>query len=398
MKKITLLLLIFILPLLSSSIEKKIKSKKRELSSKKIEYNKMDRKLSIVAKKIIEAKKERLKLDKKLNVLEKNIKKNQNKFNTLSSKKKALNIELSTLSIEIDDKRDKFISLVADKFSMALVLDELNQPTSESIMLQEAYRVYAKENNQEINKMKDDIDTLKVKEEYFVSEQKDVKSSISIYKKERDEYQEKKEKKTKIIEELARDKAIYKKRFERIRESRRALQRKLAKLKIIEQEEQEYKEERRQHKAKKRHKTTRHHSKSKSSETTSYYGGKTISPMSGSRLIKRFGTYTDPIYRFKIFNKSITLKAPHKGSKVKNVLDGEVVFAENSGGMLGKVVIISHPNNLHTIYAKLSRLAPGIHVGKRLLKGSIIGKVNKSLMFEVTRDNKHMNPLDLIQL
>jgi murein DD-endopeptidase MepM/ murein hydrolase activator NlpD len=43
-------------------------------------------------------------------------------------------------------------------------------------------------------------------------------------------------------------------------------------------------------------------------------------------------------------------------------------------------------------------LAPGIHVGKQLSRGSIIGKVDKSLMFEVTKDNKHMNPLKLIRL
>ncbi|NEW60552.1 peptidoglycan DD-metalloendopeptidase family protein [Sulfurovum sp. bin170] len=389
MRKITLLLLLLILPLFSSSIDKKIKSKKRELSSKKVEYNKMDRKLSTVAKKIIDAKGERSKLDKKLNSLEKNIKRNQSKFNELSSKKKGLDIELSNLSREIEDKRDKFISLVTDKFSMALVLEELKKPTKESVMMQEAYGVYAKENNQEIEELKEDIESLRVKEEYFANKQEKIKGSIGNYKKERDEYKEKKSKKTKIIKELARDKAIYKKRFDRIRASKRTLQRKLAKLKIVKQEEQEYKSDR------KRRQSSRD---SKSVKTASYGGGKTISPMSGSKLIKKFGTYIDPIYKFKIFNKSITLKAPYKGSKVKSVLGGKVVFAENSGGMLGKVVIVSHPNKIHTIYAKLSRLAPGIYVGKRLSKGSVIGKVNKSLMFEVTKNNKHMNPLKLIRL
>jgi len=74
------------------------------------------------------------------------------------------------------------------------------------------------------------------------------------------------------------------------------------------------------------------------------------------------------------------------------------VFAENSGGMLGKVVIIEHANKIHTIYAKLSRLAPGIHVGKRVRASTIIGKVDSTLMLEVTKNNKHMNPLKLIRL
>jgi len=141
-----------------------------------------------------------------------------------------------------------------------------------------------------------------------------------------------------------------------------------------------------------------HSSTATSSSDESYRGGKTISPLKGSRLIKKFGTYIDPIYKFKIFNKSITLKAPYAGSKVRSILKGKVVFAENSGGMLGKVVIVEHSKGIHTIYAKLSRLAPGIHVGKQLSRGTTIGKVDKSLMFEVTKNNKHINPLKLIRL
>ena len=83
---------------------------------------------------------------------------------------------------------------------------------------------------------------------------------------------------------------------------------------------------------------------------------------------------------------------------ISNCVSSGVVFAENSGGMLGKVVIIEHDKGIHTIYAKLSRLAPGIHVGKHLARASVIGKVDKSLMFEVTKNNKHLNPLKLIRL
>jgi len=34
-------------------------------------------------------------------------------------------------------------------------------------------------------------------------------------------------------------------------------------------------------------------------------------------LIKRFGLYLDPVYKFKIFNKSITLKAPYRGLRLE---------------------------------------------------------------------------------
>ena len=393
MRKTFLFVALSLSLLFSTSIDKKIKIKKRELHSKQSEYNKMDKKLSTLARKILDAKSQSAKLDKMLSQSKKNIKDNQSKFNKLSAKKKILDQEINELNKNIEAKRGKFIELVADKFSMALVLDEIKKPTTKSIMLQEAYGVYAKENEEKIKNLQTDIEKLNKKENYFISEQQNIKISIRDYKIKMQEYKAQKAKKTELIKELARDKAIYKKRFDKIRASRRVLQRKLAKLKIIKQDRAD---ERKARRATSRR--NKKHDKKEHIRVASYHGGKTISPLSGSKLIKKFGTYIDPIYKFRIFNKSITLKAPYQGARVKSVLNGKIVFAENSGGMLGKVVIISHPNNLHTIYAKLSRLAPGIHVGKRVNKGSTIGKVNSSLMFEVTKNNKHMNPLKLIRL
>ena len=227
-----------------------------------------------------------------------------------------------------------------------------------------------------------------------------------------------------MVKELARDKAIYRKRFNRIIQSRKSLEKKLASLKIIKYNREEAKKaEQREREIAERvlaeekdekiesvndrvvlQKSPEDIAKIKPSviaiptKVVKYRGGKTISPLSGAVLIKKFGSYIDPIYKFKIFNKSITLKAPHSGSKVKCIMPGKVVFAENSGGMLGQVVIVEHKNGMHTIYAKLSRLSPSIKVGKRLNSGSVIGKVDKSLMFEVTKNNKHINPMRLIQL
>ena len=384
--------MVLVTPLLlwGATIDKKIASKKKELRLTKIEYNKMDKKLSEIAKKIIDAKAKRKQLDNKLASLQKRINSNQNEFDRLIQKQKEIEQELANLTVEIGEKKEKFVSLVADKFSMALVLEEMDQPTFESVMLQEVYGVYAKENEREINLIKSEIEKLKTKESYFINKQKSIKRTLEGFIKERQEYQSKKEQQNKIINELARDKAIYKKRFDKIRSSRRALQKKLTKLKIIKQDQEN---KRRINKQKEHRAQT-----SSTPKESKYSGAKTISPLQGSRLIKKFGSYIDPIYKFKIFNKSITLKSPYKGAKVKSVLNGKVVFAEDSGGMLGKVVIIEHTNNLHTIYAKMSRLAPGIHVGKRVTKGSVIGKVDSALMFEVTKNNRHINPLKLIRL
>jgi len=438
MGKIIPLILLFTMVLFSSSIDSQIKQKERELHHQKIEYEKMDKKLATMASKIINAQEEKTTLSNKISKLKMRIETNKNSYKKLQNKQKDIDEKLDSLNTEITEKQEKFISLVAEKFSMALVLEELNQPTSESIMLQETYAIYAQENEREIKLLKENIKELKIKEEYFQSKKENIQRVLANYQAEHEELKSKKYEKVLLLKALTRDKVIYRERFDKIRSTQRALQRKLASLKIIKsdkifeeieakrlakaqrieernrvetireqdiqqppiaqpiaiEENNVYLEEQQQAKGERE----RAEYQRRMPKIAKYHGRKTISPLEGSRLIKKFGTYIDPIYKFKIFNKSITLKSSHKGAKVKSILRGRIVFAEDSGGMLGRVVIIEHANQLHTIYAKLARLAPGIHVGKQVSKGSILGKVNKILMFEVTKNNKHMDPLKLIEL
>jgi len=401
-------LFLFSLSLLFSvSIETKIKQNKKQLTAKKIQYKKMDKELSLMAKKILLAKKEQKILSTKLSKLATNIKNNEAKFSTIQQQEKSLSIELNEITSKIEIKEKQFLDLVAKNFSLALALDELKQPTPDSIMMKEAYELYAKKNSAEIEFLKRDIGALKSKKSTLKVKKSSLKSAIISFEDERKEFKVKKIKQDNLVKNLARDKAIYKKRFYKIKASRNNLAKKLAKLKIIKQNKVQ--EAKNRANSKRAEQSTQQVINSSTlslkapkiivrASSAKYTGSKTISPLKGARLIKKFGTYIDPIYKFKIFNKSITLKAPYAGSKVRSVLAGKVVFAENSGGMLGKVVIVEHSNGIHTIYAKLSRLAPGIHVGKKLSRATVIGKVDKSLMFEVTKNNKHMNPMKLIAL
>ena len=396
--KIFLFMLLSFSIVFSTSVESKIKKSKKALSSKKIQYKKMDKQLSSLAKKIYAAKKDRKKLESKLSSLSKNIKANEVTFKKLQQDEKKYSERLVEFNMKIDKNQKKFLKLVSKKFSLALALEELNQPTQESVMMREAYKLYAKKNLEAIEKLKKDINFLKSKKDILKKKKESIKKILAGYESERQEYKNKKEKKDKLVKNLARDKAIYKKRFEKIRASRKSLEKKLAKLKIIKRSNDKAAKAKKIAKENARLSAREEEPVKVSASVGKYRGNKTISPLKGARLIKRFGTYIDPIYKFKIFNKSISLKAPHSGAKVRVVLSGKVVFSENSGGMLGKVVIVEHANKMHTIYAKLSRLAPGIAVGKRISSGTIIGKVSKSLMFEVTKNNKHVDPLTLIEL
>ena len=393
--------------LLATSVDGKIKKSKKQLSAKKIEYQKMNKELSKVAKKILTTKENKSKLNSKLSSLEKKIKNDEKSYTELTKQSKELIENLDGITKKIDTKQLKFVELISKNFSMALALEEVHTPTNESVMTKEVYSVYSKKNTEDIELLNKDLAYLKSKKKSLSFKQESIKKTISTYINERKEYKDKNVEQNKLLKELERDKAIYKKRFNRIKASRKKLEKKLASLKIIKSDAKKEARRAEANSVASQTKTSKKEPKSSnatevltvsSSKIIKYNKSKTISPLKGARLIKRFGTYTDPIYKFKIFNKSITLKAPHSGSKVRTVLKGKIVFAENSGGMLGKVVIVEHSNGIHTIYAKLSRLAPGIAVGKKLSKGSIIGKVDKSLMFEVTKDNKHMDPLNLIRL
>lgn len=383
----------------ATSVDGKIKKSKKQLSAKKVEYKKMNRELSKVAKKILTAKANQKKLNSKLNSLENKIKNDEVSYGKLTKKSTELTESLNSVIKTIDKKQLKFVELISKNFSMSLALEEVNTPTSESVIRKEVYTVYSKRNSEDIERLKKDLLYLESKKKSLNSKQSDIRKTINTYVNERREYKNKKKEQDKILSALARDKAIYKKRFNRIKASRKKLERKLASLKIIKSDARKEANQKEAAKANKNSSAKRTKVVAvSSSKIIKYNKSKTISPLKGARLIKKFGTYTDPIYKFKIFNKSVTLKAPHSSSKVCSVLKGKIVFAENSGGMLGKVVIVEHSNGIHTIYAKLSRLAPGIKVGKRVSKGSTIGKVDKSLMFEVTKDNKHMDPLNLIRL
>ncbi len=127
-----------------------------------------------------------------------------------------------------------------------------------------------------------------------------------------------------------------------------------------------------------------------------YRGPKTIAPLKSYTITQNFGNYTDPIYKMKIFNESVVLHANKQNEKVRTVLDGTIIYAEKTA-VLDNVIIVKHKNNLHTIYAHLSHIAPTIRVGKRVKKGYTIGRVHRELTFEVTQDTKHINPMRLIK-
>lgn len=438
-----------------ASTTTKIKDSKKNLSATSSAKKKTSRRLGKIAKDIKSAEKDIVYLEKKIDELGRNQEKSEKKYEVLKTELIKSEKDFQQTSQELDKKGKIFISLLSEQFSIVFAMEQAHEPTRKSILTQEVYKAYKKHNTQVLATLKTDILALRKRKKYKLNLRNKTKAEIQRIIKKRKSYAQKKLKKEKLRKSLSGDEEKYNVKLEKIVDKQNSLRSTLAKLNILRTKEVEEarkraaakkeamrlekKRQREIRKAKalartkarkakealrnaktkgdrkkarlaakeaekekkrvykKSAKVRQVNSSYKKSKTYAYKGGKTISPLPGSKLIKKFGTYVDPIYKIKIFNESITLKASSSNAKVHNVLNGKVVFAGKSS-MLGKVVVVSHSRKIHTVYAGLSKIAPTIHVGVKIKKGYVVGKVNEKLIFQATKNSKHINPLKLIRI
>ena len=446
MKRIILFvgLLLLSLPLLSATTtDKKIKKSEKNLNKSVKEQKEMSGQLDKIAKDIENANRDNKKLNKKLEVLSQKYSQNKETYKALKKSLAEYDQNLKAINRKIKEENKKFVEVLANQSSVIHAMNQSHDPTRESIVMQEAYRLLKKQNTKELAELKLQIDRNKAQKRMITKKRTSVKKKIDKIAKQQKEYEKQKTRKKKLLKSLAADEEKYRKKLQKEIDRQNELRSALAELNILQKKEVEEerriaaeqkaamlaKEKQKQEERKKREQARKEARKegkkvvytakttksTKVKETPSdrsvrkvgssykkdkiyaYRGGKTISPIRGAKLIKKFGTYVDPIYKIKIFNESITLRAPTSNAKVKNVLNGKVVFA-GSSSMLGKVVVISHSGKMHTIYAGLSKIAPTVRKGSKIKKGYVIGKVSRKLIFEATKNSKHINPMRLISL
>lgn len=101
------------------------------------------------------------------------------------------------------------------------------------------------------------------------------------------------------------------------------------------------------------------------------------SPMQFSRITSGFSlARLHPIHKVWRAHKGVDYAAP-TGTPVRATADGKVEFAGVKGGY-GRVVILRHHGAYSTLYAHLSRLAPGMRRGARVAQGETIGFVGQT--------------------
>jgi len=355
-------------------------------------------------KSIIKTKKIISLMNYKLDLLAKKIHYQETSFQNTDKKIKKLNLEIQKLQKDLNNSKTILSNLNDLKNGYKEKLNEIQKEITNFISENYFNSIMNTENiNDLINKTvsKEILKKYSIKIQNLLKENKALISQMeSVNKKIQNILQKQKQLQTKKTElskllkrqknELAllkKQKEEYKRKLQNLINKEKALQNRLAKLKIIKKQKQTI--------------TTANINVKKigsvyfKPKTASYRGPKTIPPING-KLIKKFGSYIDPVYHIRIYNDSITIKANKKNAKVRAIFSGRVVYIGNTYGK--KIVVIKHKNNLFSIYANLDKVSPILKKGYYVKKGQIIGRVNDTLDFEVTYKDKPINPIQVINL
>lgn len=130
------------------------------------------------------------------------------------------------------------------------------------------------------------------------------------------------------------------------------------------------------------------------------HGSGTMSMPLHASITSPFGWRRHPIFGIRKFHTGVDLAGANH-SPIKAADSGNVLYSGWYGGY-GKVVIVSHGNNLATLYAHLSKV--NASVGQNIKKGDIVGyegstgfSTGPHLHFEVRVNGKPNNPLNFVR-
>ncbi|MDT8387771.1 MAG: peptidoglycan DD-metalloendopeptidase family protein [Thiogranum sp.] len=122
-------------------------------------------------------------------------------------------------------------------------------------------------------------------------------------------------------------------------------------------------------------------------------------PVAFSRISSGFSTgRRHPVLNTIRAHKGVDYAAP-TGTPVKATGNGKVALRGRKGGY-GNTVVIQHGSSYSTLYAHLSRFAPGLKNGSRVRQGQVVGYVGSTglatgphLHYEFHVNGVHRNPL-----
>ncbi len=379
-------------------VNKQIKQTSSKLKSFDKKYSSLHKKMSSTAKAIKKSERELKAQERDISELSRKLEHSQEQY---EANRKELH-ELKKRETELQNKQERIekelVESIARNISINTLAKDRYTVTTETIISEEILKELNVQTQRKIEKLEHEHNANVETIGQYKTRTEKLQSEINAIDEQKQRLVQVTQDNKASIKKMQKDKAQYKRSIDQLMAQKKALSSTLARLNIIRSEENQKAQEARTRTPRKE--ATAHVTKKGSSfqsvKSKKYRGQKTIAPLADYKLIKAFGPYTDPIYKIKIYNESVTLQPNERNAKVKTVLNGKVILAKKTQ-LLDNVVIIKHTNGLHTIYAHLDQIAPTVKKGKRVKQGSIIGRVEDELIFEVTQDNYHIDPMTLIR-
>ncbi|QYH02775.1 peptidoglycan DD-metalloendopeptidase family protein [Campylobacter lari] len=387
----------FLLFLFSFSVlfANEIAQKQKDIKENERIVKQLSKKLEDLASEILDNEKNLKKIASEISTLTSKTSKLESSVKTQIKALEQLNAQNKDLLQNKNKIEGKIIDLIAKDFAYDLAIPKNYIESEDSIIALELVGVLDKIFKEEFYQISKDYEDISKKIEEKQTQITTINSNLKVYKDQIDELRDLRKKQEQEIAKQKTDKEIYTRKLSNLQVQQQELRKTLNKLKIIKEKEEEKLAQKKEDK-KPNSNIKQVGSSYQTSSVKRYSGPKTIAPLESYTVKQKFGNYIDPIYNIKIYNENVVLKSDSANAAVRNVLDGKVVFAKATP-TLKQVVIVENKDGIHTIYAHLDKIAPGVKVGRNIKKGYIIGRVESDLTFEVTQKNFHINPLEMIK-
>ncbi|ECW8954168.1 peptidoglycan DD-metalloendopeptidase family protein [Campylobacter lari] len=387
----------FLLFLFSFSVlfANEIAQKQKDIKENERIVKQLSKKLEDLASEILDNEKNLKKIASEISTLTSKTSKLESSVKTQIKALEQLNAQNKDLLQNKNKIEGKIIDLIAKDFAYDLAIPKNYIESEDSIIALELVGVLDKIFKEEFYQISKDYEDISKKIEEKQTQITTINSNLKVYKDQIDELKNLRKKQEQEIAKQKTDKEIYTRKLSNLQAQQQELRKTLNKLKIIKEKEEEKLAQKKEDK-KPNSNIKQVGSSYQTSSVKRYSGPKTIAPLESYTVKQKFGNYIDPIYNIKIYNENVVLKSDSVNAAVRNVLDGKVVFAKATP-TLKQVVIVENKDGIHTIYAHLDKIAPGVKVGRNIKKGYIIGRVESDLTFEVTQKNFHINPLEMIK-
>ncbi|MDR2904558.1 MAG: peptidoglycan DD-metalloendopeptidase family protein [Helicobacteraceae bacterium] len=389
-------------------LDREIKTTQTRIDKHKNEEDSLANKIDSLSREIERSANDLIRLEEVLLAGEKNIVSLSEKVSREKNEFSALERDRDILVTEKNALEKRLAKLVAKQTAMSLVLSKHGADQEDDLVRKEIFYTIRDHSEKESLRLKlaysDKVSQLK-KTEKRISE---LQATLNSLKDAENVQKHSRNDQKKLLEQLEKRKSGYLAELNKLIDQKNRERQMLADLKIVKQKTvDEMKQttisqeeaERRESLGANALNVKQYGASYQDSTGKDYRGKKVDAPLDAKPIVitKNFGPYTDPIYHIKIHNDSVTLKAGEADALVRSVLPGKVVFADDLK-ILGKVVIVEHHDNLHTIYRNLENISPNIKVSGKLKERESIGRIERELVFEVTKDGLPINPLQLIAI